>query len=143
MDKLGAYKELAAESERRLAVAGKLKNLDALPAGSRPRDALSQLADSVGSAGTAGRRWAEALFKPEGGSAVVQCKRAWEQGNGGQEFRCQLNTPTLDRLFQLESLCTANLSVPLRRTLIDQKDLICLRERGYPKNGFHTARGGW
>ena len=64
------------------------------------------------------------------------------QGNGGLEFRCQLNTPTLDRLRQLKSLCATNQPAQFRRSLIDQQDLIRLREEGYEKNGYHTARGG-
>jgi len=67
----------------------------------------------------------------------------WEQGNGGLGFRCQLNTPTSDRLRQLESLCTADHSARLKRILIDHQDLIRLREGGYAKNRFHTARCGW
>ena len=81
------------------------------------------------------RKWSEA-YERDG-------QQSWKQGNGGLEFKCQLNTPTLDRLRQLESLCNAGQAAQLRQTLIDHQDLIRLRERGYARNGLHTSRGGW
>ena len=81
------------------------------------------------------RRWSEANELDE--------QSVWKQGNGGLEFRCQLNTPTLDRLRQLESLCNTGQTAQLRQTLIDHQDLIRLREGGYARNGLHTSRGGW
>jgi len=81
------------------------------------------------------RRWSEANEPGE--------QSVWKQGNGGLEFRCQLNTPTLDKLRQLESLCNTGQAAQLRQTLIDHQDLIRLREGGYARNGFHTTRGGW
>ena len=85
------------------------------------------------------RQWSEANEIDE--------QAEWKRGNAGLEFRCQLNTPTLDRLRQLESLCVTNQAARLRNTLIDQQDLIRLRVGGYAKNGFRTpgleAVGGY
>ena len=72
MNKLGAKEGLAADRGGSPAVAEKLKKYEVPPVGSRPFETLSQLAHSVRSAGTAGRRWTEALFKPEGDPTVVQ-----------------------------------------------------------------------
>jgi len=41
----------------------------------------------------------------------------------GLEFECQLNTPSMARLFQLKALGCTN-TVALRRTLLDKQDLI-------------------
>ena len=76
MDKFGVKEELAAERGGSPAVAEKLKWLEAPPVVSRPRETFSQFSHSVCSAGTAGTRWAEALFKLGGGPAVVQGKQA-------------------------------------------------------------------
>jgi len=64
------------------------------------------------------RRWSEANEPDE--------QPVWKRGNGGLEFRCQLNTPTLDRLRQLVSMCNTGQAAQLRQTLIDNQDLIRL-----------------
>ena len=63
--------------------------------------------------------------------------------NGGLEFRCQPNTPTLNRLRQLVNMCNMGQAAQLRQTLIDNQELIRLREGGYARNGLHTSREGW
>jgi len=45
------------------------------------------------------------------------------EDSSGLEFKCQLNTPRLTRLYQLQELGCTNI-MALRRTLLDKQDLI-------------------
>jgi len=60
----------------------------------------------------------------------------------GLEFECQLNTPSLARLHQLKELCRTNI-MTLRRTLLDNLDLLRMDAGDFVEEGYHTIRGGW
>jgi len=60
----------------------------------------------------------------------------------GLEFECQLNTPSLTRLYQLKALCRTNI-MALRRTLLDKQDLIRMGADDFVEEGYYTTRGGW
>ena len=64
------------------------------------------------------------------------------EDNTGLEFECQLNTPTLTRLHQLKKLGRTN-PMALRRTLLDEQDLIRMGADNFVEEGYHTTRGGW
>jgi len=58
----------------------------------------------------------------------------------GLEFECQLNTPTLARLYQLKELGHTNI-MALRRTLLDKQDLMRMGADDFVDEGYHTTRG--
>jgi len=57
------------------------------------------------------------------------------------ECECQLNTPSLARLYQLKKLGCTNI-MALRRRLLDKQDLLRMDASGFEEEGYHTTRGG-
>jgi len=64
------------------------------------------------------------------------------EDSSGLEFECQLNTPTLARLYQLKELGRTNI-MALQRTLLDKQELIRMGVDDFVEEGYHTTRGGW
>jgi len=64
------------------------------------------------------------------------------EDSSGLEFECQLNTPTLARLYQLKELGRTNI-MALGRTLLDKQDLIRIGADDFVEERYHTTRGGW
>ena len=64
------------------------------------------------------------------------------EDNSGLEFECQLNTPTLTRLYQLKELGHTNIMAS-RNTLLDTQDQIRMGADDFVQEGYHTTRGGW
>jgi len=62
------------------------------------------------------------------------------ENGSGLEFGCQLNTPSLARLYQLKALGRAN-AVALRRTLLNKQDLIRMGADDFVEEGYHTTKG--
>jgi len=64
------------------------------------------------------------------------------EDGSGLEFECQLNTPSLARLYQLKALGRTN-AVARRRTLLDKQDLMRMGADDFMEEGYLTTRGEW
>jgi len=66
-----------------------------------------------------------------------------EGSMGNLEFLCEMNTLSPKRLAYLLQLCQNNKTTQLRKTLLEQQDLIRMLRSFWTEPQPHTCRGGW
>jgi len=66
-----------------------------------------------------------------------------EGSTGNLEFLCEMNTLSLKRFAYLLQLCQNKRTTQLRKTLLEQQDLIRMPCSFWTESQHHTCRGGW